>query len=536
MTNTIRHIAHILSAITAGMLASGCDAGFLEINRNPNEVYDEQMDARNYRTGTKVTDLQGYVVPVEEHLYQFVESLAGGPFAGYIGATNTWVNKFETFNPSADWRKAPFADVITESYAPYRELMASSDDEVTRAFALVLKVCIMSRVTDSYGPIPYSRLENNDKIYVAYDTQEEVYMRMMEELDEAAEGFRNNLSLGTDSWSMYDNVYYGDISKWYRFTNSMKLRLAIRMSYAAPETARARAEEAIAAGVMETNEDNAMLHAAENRAALIYNEWNDHRVGADIICYMNGYNDPRREKMFTSIPGSGSGGSSKTFKGVRIGIEPGSKEMLNSCYSNILISQDTPYLWMNAAEVAFLRAEYELRWGSSEQARAWYEKGIVLSFEEKGASGAEDYISDYISRPEGYNSSTGSDQSHNTPLSTATIAWAEGESMDIKEQNLEKIIIQKWIAIFPLGMEAWAEHRRTGYPKLFPAVSDMSGGTVDLAEGPGRLTYPVEEYDLNTSNLNGAITLLNKENSSGKFSGDVMGTRVWWDCAGEDEL
>ena len=97
----------------------------------------------------------------------------------------------------------------------------------------------------------------------------------------------------------------------------------------------------------------------------------------------------------------------------------------------------------------------------------------------------------------------------------------------MKERNLERIITQKWIAIFPLGTEAWTEHRRTGYPRLLPVVVNNSGGAVDSEKGARRLPYPVEEYTENPVNLQDAVSKLNSEAFEG--SGDNMGTRVWWD-------
>lgn len=508
----------LLSVVLLSM--TGCTADFEDMNRNPNQVTDDQMDVMNYKTGTKIKALQSLVVPVQEHMYQFNESLVGGPFGGYIGATvDTWRTKFETFNPSADWRKWPFANVITETYTPYRGIVNGTTDEVAIAFAKLLRVAIMQRVTDSYGPIPYSNLENNESVLVEYDTQEAVYTKMFEELDEAIDAFAANTMLPVDAFNRYDNVYYGNISQWLKYANSLKLRLAMRLTEIKPEIAKAKAGEAIAAGVITVNADNAAMHATENRTTLIYNDWGDHRVGADIINYMNGYDDPRREKMFTT---NGRG----DYGGIRIGIDVGSKSAALGACSNLIVTGETPYMWMNAAEVTFLRSEYALRWGSEDDAKSLYEQAIKLSFEQLGATGADAYVADKTLKPAPYDDPMGK-YSEKTPQSTITIAWETGA--DKFEANLERIITQKWIAIFPLGTEAWAEHRRTGYPKLLPAIEDKSNGTVDLAVGARRLPYPVEEYQKNSANLQKAIQLLNQE-ATGARKGDGMGTRVWWDC------
>ncbi len=519
----------LLLLSVVGFCLTGCTNDFMDINRNPNQVTDGQMDVMNYKVGTKVKALESLVVPVQEHMYQFNESLAGGPFGGYIGATvDTWRTKFETFNPSADWRKWPFANVITETYTPYKGIINGTDDEVAHALAKTLRVAIMHRVTDSYGPIPYSKIIENTKesIYVEYDTQEEVYAKMLAELDEAIAIFQSNTTLSADAWSRYDQVYYGNISQWLKYANSLKLRMAMRLSYVKPELSKTKAAEAIAAGVITLNADNAAMHAAENRTTLIYNDWSDHRVGGDIFCYMNGYKDPRLEKMFTK-------NEAGRYAGIRIGIDVGSKSAAITNCSNLIVTSSTPYLWMNAAEVTFLRAEYELRWGSVETAKTLYEQAVMLSFEERGANGADVYLAATEAVPTAYADPMGK---YNAPAqSTINVPWeddsAEGaDKAAIAERNLERIITQKWIAIFPLGMEAWAEHRRTGYPRLMPAIEDKSGGTVDLAQGARRLIYPVEEYQKNGANVQSAIGNLDAEQQNGTHTGDVMGTRVWWDC------
>ena len=186
--------------------------------------------------------------------------------------------------------------------------------------------------------------------------------------------------------------------------------------------------------------------------------------GADIICYMNGYADPRRDKYFTKVKNNDQEG----YYGMRIGINsPFSDDDMITSYSNRLMTASDPYVWMTASEVAFLRAEGALRkWNMGGEAKDFYETGVKLSFEEHGASGAEDYLNS-IASPSGYTDPLGS-YSTGSPANI-TVKWNEmGEQAF--EENLERIITQKWIALFPNGIESWSEHRRTGYPKLLPVV------------------------------------------------------------------
>ena len=198
----------------------------------------------------------------------------------------------------------------------------------------------------------------------------------------------------------------------------------------------------------------------------------------------------------------------------------------------MIVASDTPYLWFNAAEATFLHAEYELRWGSAETAKTLYEQAVRLSFEERGASGADAYLVDATKKPAPYTDPLGNYSA--SARSEITVPWetaTDGSDTEaVQERNLERIIVQKWIAIFPLGVEAWSEHRRTGYPKLLPVPTDKSGGSVNVEQGARRLPYPVEEYQQNNANLQAAIQTLGAEQQNGDRSGDVMGTRVWWDC------
>ncbi len=103
-------------------------------------------------------------------------------------------------------------------------------------------------------------------------------------------------------------------------------------------------------------------------------------------------------------------------------------------------------------------------------------------------------------------------------LSKITIKW---DDVAADEKNLERIITQKWIAIFPEGQEAWSEFRRTGYPKLFPVMINNSGGKISTTEFIRRINFVNTEYETNPKGVQKAVTLLGGP--------DNGGTRLWWD-------
>lgn len=520
--------AMILSLALMPLMSSCFDD---DVNRSMYEADSDEMNRENHIVGASLRGMQALVIPTQEHLYQFMDAMAGGSAGGYMeGIVDTWVMKFSTFNPEQGWLKAPFADPIKNLYPQYRDMIAKTDDPVALALGKILRVCAMHRVTDMFGPIPYSKMldadNSGDNLAVPYDSQRDVYHAMLAELDEADAVLAENEHMSAEAFRKLEDLYYGDLSKWRRFLHSMQLRMAMRMAYVEPDLARKTAEKAVAAGVITSNADNAMLHVAENRSALMFNDWNDYRISADLVSIMGGYNDPRMEKMFVkgtaTVNENGTAVSKEGYYGVRIGIFTQKKDEMINVYSKQMITANDPYLWMNAAEVAFLRAEGALRgWTMGGDARELYEQGITLSFEERGASGADAYIKDAASVPAPYvNPMDGNGIAYSrAAASNITIAWDEAAGF---ERNLERIITQKWIAIFPLGVEAWAEHRRTGYPRLLPVVENKDpNGSVDTAIGSRRLPYPADEYSDNPQFIQQAVQMLGGP--------DAAGTRLWWD-------
>lgn len=497
--------------------AQACTGDFEDINRNPYEATDEEYNRGGYGAGASLIGLQNYVVPVQENLHQFVEGLSGGEFGGYIAAIAHWgEGSFSTYDPPFNWNRAPFDDVVSGVYPYYLPLPAKTSDPIMLELAKLYKVAAMHRVTDTYGPIPYSKIgdaSTGNVLRAPYDSQEDVYRTMIAELDEVITVLTENRNVDALAYAKFDNVYSGVIEKWVKYANSLKLRMAIRMSYVEPEYAKQVAEQAVShtIGVMTSNADNAFIKVIKNPWDLQVNNWADARVGADIVSYMNGYQDPRRASYFTESTFGG-------YVGMRGGLIAAAKDPLLPC-SKMVVGVTTPMLWMNAAEVSFLRAEGAIRnWNMGGTAADLYNRGIELSFEQNGASGVATYVADDTNIPAGYTYPLGNTNYNFSARSTITIKWDESDTF---ERKLERIITQKWIAIFPLGNEAWAEFRRTGYPKLAPVVDNNSRGAVAIGGYIKRLAFSSTEYDENRDNIFDAIRLLNGT--------DNEGTKLWWD-------
>ncbi len=395
------------------------------------------------------------------------------------------------------------------------------------AVANIIKVEGMHRVSDIYGPIPYSKF-GSGSLATPYDDQETVYNTFFKDLDDAIKVLTEFVTKNPsdNSLNRFDLVYDGNYIQWIKFANSLKLRLAVRIAYANPALAKTKAEEAVSNsyGMLAVNGDNALVKSGKGvptRNGLWVDDlsYNDTRMNASAESILKGFKDPRLSKYFMTskvIPGD--------YKGVRSGISFSGKPdaYLNS--SSSTLKENTPVQYMCAAEVAFLRAEGALRgWSMGGSAQSFYEQGVKTSFEQYtlGSSDASTYLNNNTDTQAPYTDpiNVANNVAANSPLlSKTTVKWDEGATM---EQKLERIITQKWIAIFPDGQEAWSEFRRTGYPKIFPVVNNQSGGTINTEKQIRRLPFSEDEYKNNNAEVTKAVGLLN--------GADNGGTKLWWD-------
>ena len=516
----------ILTAVCCVAMLYSCTRNFEYYNGNPVGVYNEEMLGDGYAVRAAITGMSSAVISTDVNTNQFTECLLGGPMGGYLADSNKGFNdkSISNYCPIDHWSNKFLSSdrIIPTYYSNFGDLQKLTDNPVFLSIAKVLKVAVLHRVADTYGPIPYSQIGVGGKIQVPYDSQEDAYKNMIADLDEAIEVLSANRASVIDANA--DVIYHGDLEKWAKFANSLKLRLAMRMVYADPATAKKAAEEVAAdeVGAFTSNADNAMYDNfsanAKNPFYVVQYEYNggDSMAAADIVAYMNGYNDPRREAYFVTSDFEGYG-----YVGLRHGIEMPDNATMHK-YSKIKVSMDTPYVWMNAAEVAFLKAEAVAVFGFNMNgtAKDFYEEGIRLSFDQWGIKGADAYIQDATARPGHYEDPIGANSFGET-LSLATIAWDEGATA---EQKQEKIMIQKWIANWLLGNEAWADIRRTGYPRIIPATEEgnRSNGAVNSVDGARRMKYPTDEYTNNSDNIQAAVRMLG--------GADEMATRTWFDC------
>ncbi|MBB4036501.1 hypothetical protein GGR21_002407 [Dysgonomonas hofstadii] len=529
MKRILKYTKIISGAFLMGsLLFSSCTDSFEKWNINPNEVTPEQMEQDNLNTGAYFVQMEKGVFIVGKDLggeYQITQMLTGDIFASYIANINTY--SYTTYHNDhyalyKDWYDAPFKDAYTYIMQPWKSITEVTDeDSPARAMATIVKVLGMSRITDMYGPIPYSKFGTSTQ--VPYDSQKDVYYQFFDELDEAIEALVAYSSNNSSKYmEQYDYIYSGNVSKWIKFANTLRMRLAMRISFVDQSKAITEATAAInhSYGLMTSADDSAILHqntsfTFTNPIWEVSESFQDMRMGATMDCYLNGYGDPRISRYFRPATRDGN------YHGVRNGMTGISKDTYVAAASGLNFETNSDMPWMDAAEAYFLLAEAKLRLNlGTETVQTYYEEGIKTSFSSKGASGVDAYIANTTSLPlTSYtNPATNGSTNVSSSLSQRTIAWDESASTEIK---LERIMIQKWIALFPDGQEAWSEMRRTGYPGFVRINSYSYQTEVASNELISRLKFPTTEYSNNSQNTQAAVSLLGGT--------DAAGTRLWWD-------
>ncbi len=467
--------------LAAGILLAllRCDvANFGDINDNPNAASEPITAALLTQALTHLG---------ETHLL-------AGMYCQYITETQYTERARYTLWEYSFWLyREPLMDLeniivqnTDEDARPAALNYGSHDNQI--AVARILKVYYFSWMSDYLGDIPYREALTLDPQPV-YDRQEDIYRDFFRELDEAVAQFDEGRPAEGDI------LFQGDIAKWKKFANSLRLILALRLSEVAPELGASQVAAALAEeeGVMEASEANAVLYFPGDdfqhpwyRNYLQGVPW----AMTDVMeKHLAARNDPR-------LPVYGSPGDSGRVIGVPYGLP---REMaieftdMHPDFARVLAPQwrqaDSPWAILTSADVALARAEAAALGWTTEDAAALYEEGIRLSMMYWGVY----------------------DPTRFGPFMAAPgVDPGQGDLLD-------KIRFQRWVAFFPNGHQGWSLWRRTGVPDLQPTpwAVNTSG------QIPRRFIYWTKESNLNPEHYREAVERLDQ--------GDTMDSRVWWD-------
>lgn len=496
-------------------ILSGCTKNYPELNTDPTRLTTlNSGDVKGLFTNAEYMAMYSGRSSAE---YQYAQGFFADLYAQYSAITATF-DPTDRYNISQEWIQEQWIATYTKSLPPLIAILRETKTPETKALnsiARIWKVFIMHRATDYYGPVPYSKI-GSDSTVISYDSQKSIYMDLFKELKEASDVLKANI--GQPSYGDKDVIFNGNNAKWLKFANTLRLRLALRISDVEPAMAKQEAEAAVAGGTMTELSDDAYLKVS----GVNYNGynrqsgWNEFRMSATMESVLGGYDDPRLSKYWAPAVNGGK------YTGVRNGmnvaeiVAPANDPDNTSGPSDALLPGSmfkTPSTVMYTAEAYFLRAEGALNgWNMGGTAESFYEKGIEMSLRTWGITD-DALINNYIKRtnvpkaPGGY---------FNTPaLTDIPVKFAS-----VTEKQREQILTQKWIALFPEGHEAWASIRRSGYPKLYPLIHS------DNPDVPANVVIrriPFLNYD---RDRNGAAVKAAEALLGGP---DNANTRLWWD-------
>ncbi|MCB0639521.1 MAG: SusD/RagB family nutrient-binding outer membrane lipoprotein [Lewinella sp.] len=370
------------------------------------------------------------------------------------------------------------------------------------AVSIILQSWMFQILTDMWGDIPYSEASQayaEEAIFgPAYDAQEDVYVGLLANLEKA-----NELLSASDLPAIKgDIIFDGDLEKWRKFGNSLRLRVAMRLSEVQPATAQAEIAKVYNAPaqypVMERNDDNASLtylsafpNAQPITEANRYRvgSYNEYRISETLEGVLRSYNDPRLD-FFADPTANSVAEGNPMISGMKNGIVDGPAyeykggdaflSKFNISFFHFSPNANEGRL-MTYSEVAFIYAEAAQRGWITADAAEWYAAGVTANFDYWSVAMPADYL-------------------------TASAPY-DGE--------LETIANQKYIALFYIDYQGFIEYKRTGFPSTIQPGPDAFYSTY-----PSRFEYPSKEQALNGASYNAAL------NRQGP---DEITTPVWWE-------
>ena len=545
--------------ILGGNMITSCIDDFERINTS-----NVQVDPNDLPTSAQWLEPMTYCYPPQQNMFQFWTNLTIDLYSGYFMTPNggfTNGDLGENRGHSGGMHENFYLHIFNNT----RRIIAACKADGENGLAAVMSIVqaygtLMT--TDAYGPLAYTSILEADEYTTSYyfDSQQQLYKIMLTDLGDAItaiESMTENEKAKLKSADVWCN---GDTEMWVKIANTMRLRMALRLSKRVDEMnqvgidVKQIATDAAKNTLANGGKDILIEKGLENYMWLMFN-WGDCGFNANLVTLMSGMKDPRQPLYMTKniddvVDKSEAVAveANKEYLGIRFASglpnKPNNWASFSSWvdYKNEIGIFTAPLPIFKQAESYFLLAEAKLRWNiGNESVQQLYEDGIRKSMENElkyrgNYAGIKQYADNAV---EDYITGTSTQIDYNDPirpelsvkaLNKLGVKWDEGAT---QEEKLERIITQKYFALFPLSTEAWAEQRRTGYPRLFPAFVNESNGAIDSTEGIRRVIYAENEYNTNAAELEkSGIKLLNDENTSKLgFTGDKGGTHVWWDNA-----
>jgi hypothetical protein len=512
-SNAMKKILSICMLVTAVILSS-CEKDFEKVNKNPlavNEVDPGLLFPTGQRSiignwQAEHTIVQHFVCPYNEG------ATLGFNFNADVDLVNRghWENSYRT----------TLRNLIHAQYL----LEGTTDRKNLVNMIRIWKAQIFMNLVDTYGDVPYF---DAGKAVIAqifepkYDRDDLIYEDIYQEIKSAV------ASLDPNGDYVSEDLFYGKFgtipvtsaaeqtAKWKKLGNSLLLRLGMRYSKVDQNKAKSIVQEAFAAGVIETNNDNAYLKYGVGGVFLdndILRNFSQQNYAAEpFVNQLKETNDPRAGYMVANFanPGNVAGEPNPNTDinqmfGVPIGVN--NSELLNNTtdyrggrgaglnYSQVntwvIAAPNAPIFYVTYAQTALLLAEAASRGWIAGDAKVFYENAMeIYGLYPNAEAIDEDAVEEYLSDPK--------------------VAFDQANA-------LELINTQYWLVNIRNGIEAFANFRRSGYPQLSPNLSNdkLEGGFVR------RFPYPDREASANEQNSQNAIN---------RIGGDLMTVRVFWD-------
>ncbi len=422
-------------------------------------------------------------------------------------------------------------DIWVTVYNNYRNLqnllgkVSGDQSNPYYAVGLILKSWMFSLVTDAYGDAPYSeagKAKTEGVSQPAYDKQEDIYNGILADLKTANE----LLMSPSPTVTLNGDILYGgggaSLIKWRKLANSLRLRYLLRISKKRDVTTEMQAivGDPIANPVFENNGDNAELKyqpTAPNQWPLYpmrVGSLDEFRISKTLTDRLTDLNDPR-VKVFARPTQASVALGTPVFQGAPNGLSDVEALAYNGGVQGVsrvgytfacLVcndqGQEPPVanaaraLLMTYAELQFILAEARQKsMITTGDAATYYTNGITSNFDYWVSVVPASYNLD-VTMPAGY-------------LAETAVAY-EGSD----DEKLAKIALQKWIALYFNGLEAWFDWRRTNMPAIIPGPANLNNGKV-----PIRYIYPQSEQSLNTAHRADAV-----QRQGGT---DDINTKIW---------